>query len=77
MICKNKTFNSVICLKFILIFCRKSLIGFIAKYITVLRQISTLQFPFKYTQSLFPVLQNPTFPPKYGLCGTLGISSYS
>jgi hypothetical protein len=24
-----------------------------------------------------PVIQNPNFPPKYGDCGTLGISSYS
>jgi len=46
-------------------------------HIPILRQTSTPQFPFRYTLSPIPVLQNPNFPPKYGLCGTIEISSYS
>ena len=53
------------------------MIGSDTLYIPVLRQIHTPQFPFRYTLSQFPVLQNLNFPPKYGLCGTIEISSYS
>ena len=59
------------------ILCRKPLIGNDTLHIPVLRQILTPQFPFQYILSQFPVLQNLNFPPKYGLCGTLEISSYS
>jgi hypothetical protein len=46
-------------------------------HIPILRQIHTPQFPFQYILSQITVLQNPNFPPKYGNCGTIEISSYS
>jgi len=45
-------------------FCRKHMIGFKVKHIPILQQFLVLEFPFQYTLSPIPVLQNPNFPPK-------------
>ena len=58
-------------------FCRKRGICNTLNLLKNLRQNRILKFPFRYTLSPIPILQNPNFPPKYGDCGTLGISSYS
>ena len=57
--------------------CRKTMICRDTLHIPLLRQTCIPKFPFRYTLSPIPVLQNTNFPPKYGLCGTIEISSYS